>query len=175
MRDVPDRGSHSLGRHIYQYNGLVLPCLFSHDPEALVSSLFPFTLAVLGPIIAVELCRQRDAISSMNMFRGSSSDLSASSASQIANRASFLQQDRRRRRAAALRISISIDITNQCTPHSPAKIAASQQPRRRHPPRYLDLDLDLEPRPSNLLAVEAPLKRRRKQVLLLPTNPPHPP
>ncbi len=159
----------------------MLPSLFSRDPEPLVSisSLFPFTIRHPRSISAVELlCQPRDAILSMKMSRGRSSDLSAPPApkTKVANRASFLQQDRRRRRAAlriSISISISIDITKQRSPHCLAKIAASQQPRRQRSPRSLDLGLDL--RSSSLLAVEAPLKRRRKQVLLLPTNPPHPP
>ena len=123
--------------------------------------------------------RDAHSMNSWYILRG---DLSAPSPSTLdlakhRCRFLFLQQDRRRP-SASLRISITtITTPNRDTPHSRAIAAAAasrrrRQRRHRHPPRHLDL------RHNSLLAVEAPLKRRRKQVLLLPTStrrPPSPP
>jgi hypothetical protein len=108
----------------------------------------------------------QDAIS-MSHSRAAA-DLSATSAfTSFADR--FLQQDRRRT-AASLRISITTTTTNHCTPCD-LSITASRRPRRRR----RQLSRRLNSRQASLLALEAPLKRRRKQVLLLPTSPHHPP
>jgi hypothetical protein len=81
----------------------------------------------------------------------------------------FLQQNRSRP-SASLRITFKT-LISRYTPLSRA-IAASPPPPPpppQLPPRPLAL------RHSSLLAVEAPLKRRRKQDLLLPTSPRRPP
>jgi hypothetical protein len=194
MRDAPDRGSHSHSRRaegradIYTMGASAMSVLRHFGASCIFTQFIHTSLAALppSPPLSPSLgCDRlehlgrgrptRDAISSMKYSRGSSSDLSAPSTPELAKDIWFLQQDRRRRRqrqrprpGAALRISITI--TNHCTPHSLAIAASLPRPP---PPRLSSRHLN--PRHSSPLAVEAPLKRRRKQDLLLPTSKRRPP
>jgi hypothetical protein len=149
-----------------------LPCLFSDTSEP--PCIFTLSSTPANTASVEQLCpfaaapwETQDA-SSMNDLRAAA-DLSAPPAlTSLAKPSPFLHQDRRRTPAPQC---ISITTANLSTPRPHTlSIAASQRPRPRRPSsRHLDL------RQASLLAVEAPLKRRRKQVLLLPTNTRHPP
>lgn len=188
------------GRHIYNGASANL-CLFSNArrrilylPFSLFLSLF-LSLSVAFPSLPFpSLTHTRSAASvvlseasrkwhtrcdarSMKNLRGSSPDLSA--AALCLAKPVFLRPESDRRRPSASRriTSITIALTNHTTtPHHTVAAAASppppphSQPRR---PRHSSPHLD--PRLRSLLAVEAPLKRRRKQVLLLPTSTRRPP